>query len=351
MKHTKIKVVLVLFCLLLGWNIHDTVQAKESKQKTLSLQSIEITNNGGTVTVPKKDANFVSLIYDTDGQKDGYYSSFVHVKEGTKLNSCYGISYDVTATTDIKMNVNLFDETKDVMQVKEAATLYLIDHKTSIVKRTTVTHGTFFIPSGFSGRVYIPLSVLDGKKEPSVLSSIGFVITLEEEQRAELSLSNIAVIKKDDPLPEGVTESVLLSGDQTVLIPSMGEYHYTYSLGSNSDCYALESETDGVTIKNDGTLVIKETAKPGAVTIVVTRKNKPTLSFDVLLQKPWFLKDDEMKPFFSVQKPAQDRSLKETIISTKYDNLVLIIVGILSIFALIFYKSLIHKNNSNNRGF
>lgn len=289
----KMKKVCILAFILVSICMNDlAVLAAEKTDEVLLLNQLKVENNGGESLIQKESNKEAHFTYDTAGLEEGYYTSFLYVEAEQSLSDVLGFSFEISTENALYLNLNLLaNETTLVMP--DHTNVYMLPEGSTKILCQVVENGTVMVPAGFTGKVVVRKEDIVKESLVKKIQLVGVTLTQKEDVNVSGTISNLMLVKKKDSM-HGLTDiEMKLEGASQIEIPAEGEFIFEYELNEQGEkgdsvTFDLVEAVDGVTMTEEGRLIVESAAKPQTLSIVVNQKEKVSLIYQVELTAPWY---------------------------------------------------------------
>lgn len=298
--------LMVMIGLIMGSKIQ-TLHAS-IKERDISLAEVHHTKNGGKLSVRKDKNEELRILHTTKGEKKGYYTASFFNEQTELLEDRDILSYHIATKNNLRINANILVRTgENPVIIKDGSQLMLKpDNKKNYIV-CVVENGTFEIPAGFRGTVYLPI-----RTEGRVYTDgFGLITVLERNCEADYVVSAMKLSNSFERKEHLFDRQFIVKETGSLEIPVYGEYYYQQKVHlKNStlkkrDCkFFMEEEVEGVHISQDGKLRISDKAKAGSILISVQIDKQLRYQYQVRLIDSWLksMENDVVKDFL-VQHP------------------------------------------------
>ncbi|MBM7661699.1 hypothetical protein JOC85_002502 [Bacillus mesophilus] len=184
-------------------------------------------------------------------------------------------------------------------------------------------HDHFSLPAHFEGKVFIPfdnLEQVNGKLEESQTWSL--VLLVDQGDKNEVKVGEFMFPSKDRSEKLYQDLQLKIIGEEEIQIPVAGESIATYNVQSattNDISLSLEEEITGVSISENGTLILKPSVEVKEIGLVATSSNGTTTKKKIKLVESWFTgktTDDGV----SLEIPIEEKNTSELVEWNLYLN-------------------------------
>lgn len=293
-----LKVFISMAVLLLNTSI---VNASENS-RTLDLnfniveENIKTTliNENGELNIKadceEYNENSYSYLYQSNNDNWSAYNSLALQLENKSENS-------------IMMNLQIESKYNGIFNLKEDSTIFFKSSENDLYRQGEMLYSNIEIPASYKGTVYIGFDNLVNKEnntpitseELQSISSWGMTIVPSNEGENILALKKIEVIKKEALTDLEYLRSINIIGNNQVQIPLVGESIEDYKVeGGENVKFSLAKDYEGVTLTEEGQLIINDEATAGKVIFQLSINDQITCEKVIKLVNSWaFEKSDE----------------------------------------------------------
>lgn len=282
MKKLIVGMFFCMFCVLLDFPVYAVTGEGE---QAVTIKKLSQWDNGVNITEEKvegSDDNLFTINADTLGNEKGYYAAYLYQNKAQNIGKYDAVAYYVnnTGSLPLQMNFSVTVNKNTSLELKDSSRIMLENMEGTEGELQTVSYGTFQIPTGFNGIVYIPFRELKNDKDETIsinkINSFGVTLVMEEEQQQQFELGNFRFLSGSlDQVKNEYYEINILGTNQIVLSDTgtvMKNYQATVKnldgeAVSKNVYFSLAEETEGVTLSTDGKLEIASTCKADQITI------------------------------------------------------------------------------------
>jgi len=318
-------------------------------EENILLNELGHSNNGGDTSISFKENQTWDIKYDTKGEEEGYYTTFFFAQHGYSLSKGNVISFHIEAKSVVRMNINF--------ALEEGTKPYLLDDDAVVFTRNDneskydfvpVDYGTFSLPKGFSGTVYIPIQKL---KKALQVTNLGFIIVQKNNQITNMSFSNLTVSNGYELDNEVFHEQFEIIGPQEMEIPLSGEYHYQYSVQMKDELkkvpkclFYLEEDEKDLKIDKTGKVILTNQTKAREISFVIELNGILRYHYKAVIKNSWMLSEKDPVVYdLIVPKKSEVARIKYS--DKNFDDIIQISFGIATSFFMAFYIVMVKGKN------
>lgn len=276
-------------CLFLSRTGNVNASAQKSRIQ-IKMQEITYKHNGGTIDLIKEEPGKYSVLFDTTGENEGYYTTYLYVEQEETIEDKSVVSFHMETKQSVCINVDIVHEPDhQSYKCEDGSPVFIKREGKKQYKGIPVEYGTFQIPENFKGTVYIPIEA-NGQELHSF--GIGIVAVLSQNEKAEFTMSSMEVSKGYELQDNIFYSDILWKGPASVQIPVHGQYYYDYFVNQNGKKaerakFFLEKPVEGITLEQNGKLVIADTAQAQKMNLLVEVNQILQCQFEVDIVKSW----------------------------------------------------------------
>lgn len=349
MKYKRRKLVMGFVIMMACFAIRGNQKLQASgikKEREISLTNVTVTANGGELVALDNGENGVKVRYSTRNEKEGFYTGFLYTEQKEILEDRDVVSFYISTKKQLNLNLNaLIKDREEPFSILDNTQIMIKADKSKLYEIVTTEYGTFEIPAGFQGMVYLPIRTEDRLET----KGFGLVTVLEQGQEAVYSIDSMKLLnhfKMEESLFE---KKFFVNGETSFEIPVSGEYYYKQEVYSQSeprkklDCrFFLEEDREGVQMDEKGRIWVKEDALADLFTINVQIDGVLLYRYKGELVESWLtsMEYDAVKDFL-VADPANVVSVSD-VISIPY-QVIRWEIGMLAGAFFLFYKFIIKR--------
>lgn len=282
----------ILFCICaLFLCSRNTVKATAYTNRIqINMQKMTYKNNGGTVDLGKAEQGGWSVLFDTTGEKKGYYTTYLYVEQQETIVPDSVISFHMETKQNVFVNADIVHEPNhQSYKCADGSLVYIKRDGEEQYEGLTIKYGTFEIPENFKGEVYLPIK---GNGSALHTYGIGFVVVLAQNQKTEFSMKSMEITKGYELMDEVFYSKIVPKGKTSVEIPLHGQYYNNYSVTQNGKPakqarFYLEQPVEGVLMEHDGKLYVEHTAEPQKIGIMVEVNHQLNVRYEIEIVKSW----------------------------------------------------------------
>ena len=330
--------VMIMACYIIVGN--HKVQGATRKERDISLVHVGETANGGKLTVCEKRNGDIRVRYSTKGEKEGFHTAFLFVEQYETLEDRDVLSYHISTEKKLQMNVNVMVKgKKKIVSIEDDTQIMMKQDKKKQYEISTTKFGTFEIPEGFTGTVYLPIRT---EKELQA-TGFGLVTVLERNQEVAYSVNSVKLSNCFKMKRSLFQKQFQPSVDTSMEIPISGEYYYKQGVCLKTeprkelDClFSLEEEIEGIRLDEDGRLWVTDNASAHTFTIVAQISETLLYRYKVNVVESWLksMEYDEVQNFL-VQRPADVKPIP-SILSIPYRPIQWGMVVLAAVFSIYY---------------
>lgn len=305
----KICVVLFFISFLVSGT---SVKANDNSTEPISFDNLHEISGGLKLNCTNNN-NVLNVKLDSKNLKKGYYTSTIYKNYIMDLSDFGMMSFQLENKSQSGIRLNFIMElTGNIeLMVSNNKPLLLKQDNSNLIEIIKPSYGSFEIPKGFKGEIYIPfnslgkqgLDVQDKQYEISQIASFGIISTVKENEQSNFDASKFLLINKNSGMMSYGNLKCSIDGDDRVQIPVVGEsiaqykanvYNENGKLQHKKITYGIENPQHGIEISNDGLLRITKRVDVDKIRIYALIDNKFKVSKDIQLFKSWTLSAREV---------------------------------------------------------
>ena len=260
-------------------------RAVESFSRQTITPELKEWDNGARVSVTSsgRDETFQAAVQaSTSGLRQGYYSVYVFDNTSRSVASDDAIALNLQnlGNSPLKLSLTMKTRAGETVTVGDSSYAVLEAADQSLQEAIEPLYGTFSIPAGFSGTVYMPFARLytaDGQTTSfSRIQSWGVTAVLSENQQAQFRFGNIRFLAGSMDTMKSQYYLISIVGSGNAVIPRKGELLTTYEASAQdldgnavkqTPVFSLKSKVPGASVSADGKLQIDSSCTASSVTV------------------------------------------------------------------------------------
>ncbi|MCY6372614.1 hypothetical protein [Clostridium ganghwense] len=285
----------------------------------LQFNSVILQANGGdTKWETVKQNGHIVLNTNTTGLEKGYYTSQLSVKAKMDWSSYGEVSFYVKNFSNKPVRINLFVILKDGTYLTVGSDEFVLLQKENQMdmKLANTQDGLIELNNDFTGSVRIPFENLKTTiQDLKNVISFGITTTTEENVIQKIEIGDFKLISHNNLSVPKEFSSLKIIGDKNITKPIIGESIAKYDLIVNSGqesqnknkvSFYLKEKTEGVSITEDGRLIVLTNAPAEKINIKAVVNNDFSIIFEVVLLDSLVLNLKDKEGFsLAVPKPYE----------------------------------------------
>lgn len=336
-------IVIMMACFAIRGN-QKLLASGIKKEREISLNKVTMTVNGGEMVALDNGENGVNVRFSTKKQKEGYYTAFIYTEQKEILEDKDVVSFHIATKKQLKLNLNaLITDREEPFSILDNTQIMMKEDKAKFYEIVTTNYGTFEIPAGFQGTVYLPVRT----KERLEAKGFGLITVLEQGDEVAYSVDSMKLENQFDMEESLFDKQFYVKGETSFEIPMNGEYYYQQEVHLQSKIkkkmdfrFFLEEEIEGVRMEEDGKLWVMDYAPAESFIINVQISETFLYRYKGILVESWLASMDyDVVKDFLVQDPANVEPVPD-VFSVPYQG-IRWGIGILAGAFFIFYIFLI----------
>lgn len=225
-----------------------------------------------------------NISVENDLEEGGHTTAYFSPSLRENVEKYGGFSFHVENKSEgeVKMNF-IINETSRNYKLEEDDIVLALEDGENTLRRLKVSNGVFELEENFRGNIYIPFTVL-GDKTFKTIESWGLTLTCRNGEDKNFNITNLSYMDKEDAKKYSSLVKVNLKGDLEVPVPSVGEAIVDYEIDRDAEFF-LKDSYEGVSISEEGHLVVNSQAEAGKVNVFVAMAEGEEFCFNIELSE------------------------------------------------------------------
>ena len=252
-------------------------------ESVLGYDKLFVGESEENIEVSKIEEGF-NISVENDLEEGGHTTAYFSPSLRENVEEYGGFSFHVENKSEgeVKMNFIINETSRNYKLENEDIVLALQDGENTI-RRLKVSNGVFELEENFHGNIYIPFVVLSNKSFETI-ESWGLTLTCRNGENKNLNITNLSYLDKKEAEKYSSLVKVNLKGDLQVPVPFVGEAIVDYEMDRDAEFF-LKDSYEGVSISEEGHLVVTSQAKEDRVNVFVAMAEGEEFYFKIELSE------------------------------------------------------------------